>query len=56
MARGAFAVDFIFVDDRNRVNSQVRVSIVPDHHMARLPDAVMPHVVPGLSPRESFAI
>jgi hypothetical protein len=56
MARDRLAVDFIFVDDRNRVNSQVGVSIVPDHYLARLPDAVMPHVMHGQSPEESFAI
>src|SRR5215470_12067325 len=61
MARGAMArsdlcVDFIFVDDRDRVNSQSGIPIVPDHHLARLPDAVMSHVVPGLSPRESPAV
>src|SRR5262245_30210868 len=56
MALSAPAVDFIFVDDRDSVNSQIGVSIVPDHHLARLPDAVMPHVVPGLSPRESLAV
>ena len=56
MARGALAVDFIFVYDRDSVYSQIGVSIVPDHHLSRLPDAVMPHVVPGLSPRESTAV
>ena len=56
VARGDLAVEFIFVADRSRVNSQIGVSIVPDHHLARLPDAVMSHVVPGLSPRESPAV
>ena len=56
MARGALGADFIFVDDRDRVNSQIGISIVPDHHLARLTDAVMSHVVPGLSPSESLAV
>src|SRR5262245_28165052 len=56
MARGDLGVDFIFVYDRDCVNSQIGVSIVPDHHLARLPDAVVPHVMPGLSPGESFAV
>jgi hypothetical protein len=56
MARGDLGVDFIFVYDRDRVNSQVGLPYVPDHRLARLPDAVMSHVVPGLSPRESPAI
>src|SRR5262245_21906894 len=56
MARVDLGVDFIFVYDRDRVNSQIGVSNVPDHHLARLPDAVMSHVVPGLSPRESPAV
>jgi hypothetical protein len=45
-----------FVEDRNRVNSQVGVSIVPDHHLARLPDAVVSHIVPGLSTSKSFVV
>src|SRR5262245_60607949 len=56
MVRNAVALDFTFVIDRDRVKSQIGVSIVPDHHLARLPDAVVPHVVPNLSPRESFAV
>src|SRR5262245_59694262 len=56
MARGDLGVDFIFVYDRDRVNSQIGIPIVPDHHLALLPDAVMSHVVPGLSPRESLAV
>ena len=56
MALSALAVDFIFVDDRDRVNSQIGISNVPDHHLSRLPDAVMSHVVPGHSPRESLAV
>src|SRR5262249_17319478 len=56
MARGDLVVDFIFVYDRDRVNSQIGVSNVPDHRLARLPDTVMSHVVPGLSPRESTAV
>ena len=56
MARGDLSVEFIFVADRSRVNSQIGVSIVPDHYLARLPDAVMSHVVSGLSPRESPAV
>jgi hypothetical protein len=56
MARGDLGVDFIFVYDRDCVNSQIGVSNVPDHHLARLPDAVMTHVVPGLSPSESPAV
>lgn len=56
MASGDLAVDFIFVYDRGRVNSQIGLPYVPDHRLARLPDAVMSHVVPGLSPRESLAV
>src|SRR5262245_19728413 len=56
MARNAIALDFIFVFDCDRVNSQICVSIVPDHHLASLPDAVVPHVVPSLTLRESFAV
>src|SRR5262245_53777262 len=56
MARGDLGVDFIFVYDRDRVNSQIGIPSVPDHHLARLPDAVMSHVVPGLSPRKSPAV
>jgi hypothetical protein len=56
MARSDLAMDSIFVDDRNRVNSQIGISIVPDHYLARLPDAVMSHVVPSLSPREPLAV
>src|SRR5262245_44972894 len=56
MTRGDLDVDFIFVYDRDRVNSQIGLPYVPDHHLARLPDAVMSHVVPGLSPRESPAV
>src|SRR5262249_44740644 len=56
MARGDLAVDFIFVDDRDRVNSQIGISNVPDHHLARLPDAVVPHIVPGPAPGESFTV
>src|SRR5215475_1764301 len=47
---------FIFVDSRDRVNSQIGDSNIPDHHLTRLPDAMMPHVVPGLSTRESPAV
>ena len=56
MARGDLGVDFIFVYDRDRVNSQIGLPYVPDHHLARLPDAVMSQVVPSLSPRESPAV
>jgi hypothetical protein len=56
MAPGDLGVDFIFVYDRDRVNSQIGLPYVPDHRLARLPDAVMSHVVPGLSPRESLAV
>jgi hypothetical protein len=56
MARGDLAIDSIFVDDRNRVNSQIVIPNVLDHHLARLPDAVMSHVVPDLSMREAFAV
>jgi hypothetical protein len=56
MARVDLGVDFIFVYDRDRVNSQIGLPYVPYHHLARLPDAVMSHVVPGLSPRESPAV
>ena len=56
MARGDLGVNFIFVDDRDRVNSQIGLPYVPDHRLARLPDAVMSHVVSGLSPRESTAV
>src|SRR5262245_37076067 len=56
MALGDLGVDFIFVYSRDRVNSQIGISNVPDHHLARLPDAVMPHVVPDISPRESPAV
>ena len=52
MARGDLAVDSVFVYGRNRVNSQIRIPNIPDHHLSRLSDAVMSHVVPGLSPRE----
>jgi hypothetical protein len=55
-APGDLGVDFIFVYDRDRVNSQICLPYVPDHHLARLPDAVMSHVVPGFSPRESPAV
>jgi hypothetical protein len=57
---GATAADLIFVDDRNRVNSQFGVSNVPDHHLARLlealPEATIRHVVPDLSTGESYEI
>jgi hypothetical protein len=53
MTRGDLGVDFIFVYDRDRVNSQIGLPYVSDHRLARLPDAVMSHVVPGLSLRES---
>src|SRR5262249_46745541 len=56
MAPGDLGVDFIFVYDRDRVNSQIGLPYVPDHRLARLPNAVMSHVVPGLSPRESTAV
>src|SRR5262245_42024619 len=56
MGRGDLGVDFIFVYCRDRVNSQIGLPYVPDHRLARLPDAVMSHVVPGLSPRESPAV
>src|SRR5262245_11215804 len=56
MARGALIVNFILVDDRNRVNSQIGVSNVLDHQLARLPDAVMSHIVAGLSPEESLTV
>jgi len=56
MAHGDLGVDFIFVYDRDRVNSQIGLPNVPDHRLARLPDAVMSQVVPGLSPRESPAV
>jgi hypothetical protein len=56
MARGDLGVGFIFVYDRDRVNSQIGLPYVPDHRLARLPDAVMSHVVPSLSPRESPAV
>src|SRR6266540_295035 len=44
-ASGGLTLDFIFVYDRDRVNSQIGVSNVPDHHLARLPDAVISLVV-----------
>src|SRR5262245_65439008 len=56
MARGDLGVDFIFVYDRDCVNSQIGGSNVPDHQLARLPDAVVSHFVPGLSPREPPAV
>src|SRR5262245_40540848 len=56
MERNSMALDVFFVFDCDRVNSQIGVSIVPDHHLARLPDAVVPHVVTSLSLRESFAV
>src|SRR5262249_25546282 len=56
MTRGDLGADFIFVYDRDRVNSQIGLPYVPDHRLARLPDAVMSHVVPGLSPRKSPAV
>src|SRR5262245_46730453 len=56
MARGDLGVDFIFVYDRDSVNSQIGLPYVPDHRLARPPDAVMSHVVPGLSPRKSLAV
>src|SRR5262245_38361466 len=55
MADDATAGDYI-VEDQNRINFQVGVSIVPDHHLARLPEAVMPNVVSDLSPWEASAI
>ena len=56
MARGDLGVDFVFVYGRDRVNSQIGIPYVPDHRLARLPDAVMSHVVPGVSPREPPAV
>jgi hypothetical protein len=56
MERGDLGVDFILVYDRDRVNSQIGLPYVPDHRLARLSDAVMSHVVTGLSPRESTAV
>src|SRR5262247_2695279 len=56
MARDDLGVDFIFVYNRDRVNSQIGLPYVPDHRLARLPDAMMSHVVPGLSPRESHVV
>src|SRR5262252_1283928 len=56
MTRGDLGADFIFVYDRDRVNSQIGLPYVPDHRLARLTDAVMPHVMPGLSPTESTAV
>jgi hypothetical protein len=49
-------VDFIFEDDRDRVNSQIGISIVPDHHLARLPDTVMSDIMPGFSSRKPFVV
>ena len=48
-ARGAITLDFIFIDDRYRVNSQVGVSIVLDHHLATMPEAT--RLVIALDPR-----
>jgi hypothetical protein len=60
MALDAVAADLIFVDDRDRVNSEVGVSNVPDHHLARLLEALtedtIRHVVPDLSTGESYEI
>src|SRR5262245_37736917 len=56
MAPGDPGVDFIFVYDRDRVNSQIGLPSVPDHLLARLPDAVVSHGVPGFSTRESASV
>src|SRR5262249_36007226 len=56
MARGDLGGNFIFGADRDRVSSQIGLPYVPDHHLASLPYAVMSHVVPGLSTRESPAV